>query len=449
MPHRKGHVLADVHEGAGPEVEQTIKAAGKPGTTGRARRGRSAPRSFCAPPTSSPARGADHRRRDDAGPSKTCTRPRSTPPRAGRLLALQRPLHEAHLRGAALSAGVWNRLDTVRSKASSSRSRRSTSRRSAEPVGRPRVDGEHGRLEAASTAAYSAHFVMRILEEAGLPDGVIDLVYGHGAEIGDPALASPDLAGVHFTGSTGVFNAMWGTIGRNIDRYRGYPRIVGETGGKDFIVAHPTADADAVVTAVVRGSFEYQGQNSRPPPASTSRVALGRHARRARRPRLRAEGRRRHRFRELHGRGHRREGVRDPQAGARRGALERPHRRRRRHGRRRRGLLRPADRDRDLGSRRPAAPRGAVRADRHRVRLPRLEVGRDARARRLDLTRTASPAPSSRATARPSTMRPRSSSTPPATSTSTTSRPAPSSASSRSAAPAPRARTTRPARCGT
>jgi len=71
---------------------------------------------------------------------------------------------------------------------------------------------------------------------------VINLVYGHGAEIGDPVLASPDLAGVHFTGSTGVFNAMWGTIGQNIGRYRSYPRIVGETGGKDFIVAHPTAD---------------------------------------------------------------------------------------------------------------------------------------------------------------------------------------------------------------
>src|SRR5438128_2752601 len=112
----------------------------------------------------------------------------------------------------------------------------------------------------ASTAAYSAYFLLRLYEAAGLPPGVINLVYGHGATIGDPALASPDLAGVHFTGSTGVFNAMWGTIGQNIDRYRGYPRIVGETGGKDFILAHPSADADAVVTAVVRGSFEYQGQ---------------------------------------------------------------------------------------------------------------------------------------------------------------------------------------------
>jgi 1-pyrroline-5-carboxylate dehydrogenase len=112
----------------------------------------------------------------------------------------------------------------------------------------------------ASTAAYSAHFLMRLLQEAGLPDGVINLVYGSGAEIGDAALASPDLAGVHFTGSTGVFQGMWHTIGANIAAYRNYPRIVGETGGKDFIVAHETADVDSVATAVVRGAFEYQGQ---------------------------------------------------------------------------------------------------------------------------------------------------------------------------------------------
>src|SRR6267143_6541857 len=112
----------------------------------------------------------------------------------------------------------------------------------------------------ASTAAYSAHFLMKLYEEAGLPPGVINLVYGSGAEIGDPALASPDLAGIHFTGSTAVFQSMWKTIGNNIANYRNYPRIVGETGGKDFIVAHPSADAAAVATAIVRGSFEYQGQ---------------------------------------------------------------------------------------------------------------------------------------------------------------------------------------------
>jgi len=112
----------------------------------------------------------------------------------------------------------------------------------------------------ASTAAVSAHFLMKLWEEAGLPPGVINLVYGSGAAVGDPALASEHLAGIHFTGSTPVFQGMWKTVGDNIARYRNYPRIVGETGGKDFIVAHPSADAEAVATAILRGSFEYQGQ---------------------------------------------------------------------------------------------------------------------------------------------------------------------------------------------
>ena len=112
----------------------------------------------------------------------------------------------------------------------------------------------------ASTAALSAHYTLQILREAGLPDGVINIVYGSGATIGDAALASPELAGIHFTGSTPVFQSMWNTVGDNIANYRNYPRIVGETGGKDFIVAHPSADVDEVATAIVRGSFEYQGQ---------------------------------------------------------------------------------------------------------------------------------------------------------------------------------------------
>src|SRR6188472_1898575 len=112
----------------------------------------------------------------------------------------------------------------------------------------------------ASTQALSAWYTLRILEEAGLPPGVINLVFGPGAELADVALTSPELAGVHFTGSTGVFHSIWRTIGGGIDRYRNYPRIVGETGGKDFILAHPSADVDAVATAIVRGSFEYQGQ---------------------------------------------------------------------------------------------------------------------------------------------------------------------------------------------
>ncbi len=112
----------------------------------------------------------------------------------------------------------------------------------------------------ASTAVYAAHFIMEILESAGLPPGVINLVPGAGAEVGDPALASPDLAGIHFTGSTTTFQAMWETVGRNIRAYRSYPRIVGETGGKNFVLAHPSADVGALATALTRGAFEYQGQ---------------------------------------------------------------------------------------------------------------------------------------------------------------------------------------------
>jgi 1-pyrroline-5-carboxylate dehydrogenase len=112
----------------------------------------------------------------------------------------------------------------------------------------------------AGTAMLSAYYLMRLFQEAGLPDGVINLVYGSGPTIGDAALASPQLAGIHFTGSTKVFNGMWRSVASNMERFRNYPRIVGETGGKDFIVAHPSADVDALATAIVRGSFEYQGQ---------------------------------------------------------------------------------------------------------------------------------------------------------------------------------------------
>jgi len=112
----------------------------------------------------------------------------------------------------------------------------------------------------ASTAMLSAYYLMRMWQEAGLPDGVINMLPGSGAVIGDAALASRDLAGIHFTGSTPVFNGMWKTVGENAGRYRNYPRIVGETGGKDFIVAHPSAEVDRVAAAIVRGSFEYQGQ---------------------------------------------------------------------------------------------------------------------------------------------------------------------------------------------
>ncbi len=112
----------------------------------------------------------------------------------------------------------------------------------------------------ASSAVYSAAYIMRILEEAGLPPGVINLVYGSGRQIGDLVLEHPDLAGVHFTGSTAVFQGMWNTVGNNVANYRTYPRLVGETGGKDFVLVHPSADVDVVATALTRGAFEYQGQ---------------------------------------------------------------------------------------------------------------------------------------------------------------------------------------------
>lgn len=112
----------------------------------------------------------------------------------------------------------------------------------------------------ANTSIYSASIFMEILREAGLPDGVINLVYVSGPVVGDQCFKHPDFAGVHFTGSTGVFQGMWKSIGENIARYKTYPRIVGETGGKDFVFVHPSADVDAVVANLVRGAFEYQGQ---------------------------------------------------------------------------------------------------------------------------------------------------------------------------------------------
>jgi 1-pyrroline-5-carboxylate dehydrogenase len=124
----------------------------------------------------------------------------------------------------------------------------------------------------AATAMYSAHFIMQLLREAGLPDGVINLVYGDGAQIAQAALADPALAGVHFTGSTAVFNQIMQTTAAQLGRYRTYPRIVGETGGKNFVLAHASADVEALATAIVRGGYEYQGQKC----SAASRVFIPR-----------------------------------------------------------------------------------------------------------------------------------------------------------------------------
>jgi 1-pyrroline-5-carboxylate dehydrogenase len=112
----------------------------------------------------------------------------------------------------------------------------------------------------ASSAILSAYYILRLLEAAGLPPGVINFVPGDAVQISNVLLQSPELAGVHFTGSTGVFNSMWKTVGEHIGRYRSYPRLVGETGGKDFIVAHPSADVQELAVGIARGGFEYQGQ---------------------------------------------------------------------------------------------------------------------------------------------------------------------------------------------
>ena len=126
----------------------------------------------------------------------------------------------------------------------------------------PALMGNTVLFKPASTALLSAWTIMELLREAGLPDGVINFIPGRGSVVGPAALASPELGGVHFTGSTGVFQGMWKTVGENIARYRQYPRLVGETGGKDFIFAHASAadDLEALAVAIVRGGFEYQGQ---------------------------------------------------------------------------------------------------------------------------------------------------------------------------------------------
>lgn len=124
----------------------------------------------------------------------------------------------------------------------------------------PALMGNTVLWKPSSTQQLAASLTMELLEEAGLPPGVINMLPGSGAEISEVALADPDLAGIHFTGSTATFHKLWRTVGAHIDHYRSYPRLVGETGGKDFVVAHPSADPDVVRVALLRGAFEYQGQ---------------------------------------------------------------------------------------------------------------------------------------------------------------------------------------------
>jgi 1-pyrroline-5-carboxylate dehydrogenase len=124
----------------------------------------------------------------------------------------------------------------------------------------PAIMGNVALWKPASNAVYSAYYVMKLLQEAGIPDGVINFIPGPGSEIGSIVMNSPDLAGVHFTGSTTTFQNIWRTIGGNINNYKSYPRIVGETGGKDFVFAHNDIKIEELGTALIRGAFEYQGQ---------------------------------------------------------------------------------------------------------------------------------------------------------------------------------------------
>ncbi len=264
MPHRKSHVLADVSKGGPEHVQQAIDAA------------REAHVDWSRMPWHE--RAAIFLRAAEllAGPWRSTLN-------ASTMLNQSKTVHQAEIDAVAEMIDFWRyNVDYVR---------RIYAEQPYSPTGTwnrmeyrplegfvfavspfnftciggnlsssPALMGNTILWKPASTSALSAYYLMRLMQEAGLPDGVINLVHGAGATIGNAALASPELAGIHFTGSTGVFNGMWETVGKNVGSYRNYPRIVGETGGKDFILAHPSADAEAVATAVVRGSFEYQGQ---------------------------------------------------------------------------------------------------------------------------------------------------------------------------------------------
>ncbi len=264
MPHRKKHVLADVAKGGAEHVEQAVAAA------------RDAHADWSRLPWAE--RAAVFLRAAEllAGPWRSTIV-------AATMLNQSKTVHQAEIDAACelidfwrfnvefmirmyeeqpiSSPGVWNRLEYRPLEGFIfAVSPFNFTAIGGNLAGSPALLGNTVVWKPASTASLSAHYLMRLLKEAGLPDGVINLVYGSGAEIGDAALASPELAGIHFTGSTPVFQSMWKTVGSTIASYRNYPRIVGETGGKDFILAHPSADVDELATAIVRGSFEYQGQ---------------------------------------------------------------------------------------------------------------------------------------------------------------------------------------------
>ena len=210
-----------------------------------------------------------------------------------------------------------------------------------------------------------------------MPPGVINMLPGDGLDVSKVALTHPDLAGIHFTGSTPTFQHLWRTVGENIAGYRSYPRIVGETGGKDFVVAHPSADPDVLRVALIRGAFEFQGQKcSAASRAYVARSVWTRCATTSCRGRGDPDGRR-HRLLQLHGRGHRRPRVRQAQGGDRPGhAQQAPHHAGRRPGRRLGRLLRAADRRPVHRPDRPDVHHRVLRPDPGRARLRRRATTR-------------------------------------------------------------------------
>ena len=264
MPHDKEHVLADVHQGGAEHVQLAIDAAAK------------AWEDWSRWPWEERAGVVLRAAELLAGPWRDTIN-------AATMLGQSKTAHQAEIDAACesidffrfnvefmyrvyseqpvSSPGLWNRLEYRPLEGFVfAVSPFNFTAIGANLTSSPALMGNAVVWKPAGTAMLSAYYMMRLFQEAGLPDGVINLVYGSGETIGDAALSSPHLAGIHFTGSTRVFNSMWRTVASNMDRYRNYPRIVGETGGKDFIVAHPSADVDALATAIVRGSFEYQGQ---------------------------------------------------------------------------------------------------------------------------------------------------------------------------------------------
>jgi 1-pyrroline-5-carboxylate dehydrogenase len=264
MPHAKEHILADVHQGGPEHVQQAIDAAA------------AAWKDWSRWPWEDRAAVLLRAAELLSGPWRDTLN-------AATMLGQSKTAHQAEIDAACevidfwrfnvefmtrvyaeqpvSSPGIWNRMEYRPLEGFVfAVSPFNFTAIAANLTMSPALMGNTVVWKPASTAMLSAHYLMRLLQEAGLPDGVVNLVYGSGATIGDAALSSEHLAGIHFTGSTPVFRGMWQTVGQSIDRYRNYPRIVGETGGKDFIVAHPSADVDALAAAIVRGSFEYQGQ---------------------------------------------------------------------------------------------------------------------------------------------------------------------------------------------